>query len=78
LMGKNISDTQIDKKYDDCSLRLHEKYLRNMAKKKAEVLVLEREAGGTDAELAKLVEQGTDVSDNLKTVFTQRGHIQRR
>jgi DNA primase len=78
LMGKNISDTQIDKKYDDCSLRLHEKYLRNLAKKKAEVLVLEREAGGTDAELAKLVEQGTDVSDNLKTVFTQRGHIQRR
>ena len=78
LIGKNINDTQIDKKYDDCALRLHEKYLRSLERKKEQVLVLERESGGIDAELAKQKEQGIDISEHLKSVFTQRGQYQRR
>jgi DNA primase len=78
LLGRNLPETQIERKYADCSSLLRVKYLRNLEKKKAQVLVTEREAGGTDAELAKLEEQGIAVSENLKTVFTQRGQYQKR
>jgi DNA primase len=78
LLARNYPDTNIEKKYADCSLRLREKYLRNMEKKKAQVLALEREEGGTDAELARLAEQGIGISENLKTVFTKRSQYRRR
>ena len=45
------------------------------------MLALEAESGGTAAELAKLKEQGIDVSIQLGEVFTQkarRGQEQRR
>ena len=78
IMARQMSDTNIEKKYNDCSLRLHEKYLRSMEKKKAQILALEREEKGAEAELAKQAEQGTDISEHLKTVFTERNHYQRR
>jgi DNA primase len=78
LIGGKPSGAQIEKKYNDSLQKLKIQYLRNLEEKKSQVLALERESGDTNSDLAKLVEQGTDVSDNLKTVFTQRGHIQRR
>jgi DNA primase len=78
LLGKKIPATQIERKYADCSLRLQEEYLRHLERKKSQVLALERETGGTDAELAKQKEQGNDVPANLKEVFTQRGLHQKR
>jgi DNA primase len=78
LVEKKIPATQLERKYADCSLRLKEEYLRHLARKKSQVLALERETGGTDAELSSLTEQGIDVPANLKDVFTQRGLHQKR
>ncbi len=53
-------------------LRLREKFLRSLEAKRGEVLALEAESGGTAAELAKLQEQGVDVSAQLGEVFVRR------
>jgi hypothetical protein len=69
LVNKNIPASHIEQKYANCVLRLREKYLRSLEKKREAVLTLEAEAGGTSAELAKLQEQGIEVSTELKEVF---------
>lgn len=73
LIKKNIPANQIEQKYADSVHRLEEKWLRNLELKKAEVLTVERESGGTAAELAKLKELG--VSTQLGEVFTQRSRM---
>jgi hypothetical protein len=67
--------SQTERKYSftDCILRLREKFLRNLEEKQAEVLALEAESGGNAAELAKLQEQGIEVSIQLGEVFAQKG-----
>ena len=72
LATKSLLNTQIEQKYDNCVLRLREKYLRSLETKRAEILALEAESGGTAAELAKLEEQGIEVSVQLGEVFVQR------
>lgn len=81
LVNKNIPATRIEQKYASCVLRLREKFLRGLEKKREAILTLEAEAGGTSAELAKLQEQGTEISTELKEVFTlkaKRGQELRR
>ncbi len=81
LINKNIPANQIEQKYADCVLRLREKFLRGLETKREAALTLEAEAGGTVAELAKLKEQGIEVSTKLREVFTQkagRGRERRR
>jgi len=56
----------------DCMLRLQEKWLRNFEAKKAELLAIEAEAGGTEAELNKLQEQGIEEHKQLKDIFNRR------
>ncbi len=67
--------SQTERKYSftDCILRLREKFLRNLEEKQSEVLALEAESGGNAAELAKLQEQGIEVSIQLGEVFAQKG-----
>ena len=72
LITMSLLDTQIEQKYNSCVLRLREKFLRNLETKRAEVLALEAESGGTAAELAKLEEQGIEVSVQLGEIFAQR------
>ncbi len=81
LIGKSILDTQMEQRYTNYILRLREEYLKGLARKRAAELASEAEAGGTAAELAKLKEQGIEVSIQLGQVFTQksqRGRQQRR
>ncbi len=81
LINKNILADQIEQRYTDCILNLRKKCLQNLEAKKAEVLALEAEVGGTVAELAKLKEQGIEGSTGLREIFTQkarRGQGQRR
>lgn len=59
---------------DDCILRLQEKWLRNLEARKAELLTMEAESGGSAAELNKLQEQGIEESKQLKSIFTRQGH----
>jgi len=72
LINKNIPANQIQQKYTSSVLRLREKFLRSLETKRGAVLALEAEAGGTAAELAKLEEQGIEVSIQLGEVFTQK------
>ncbi|MFC2011180.1 DNA primase [Chloroflexota bacterium] len=81
LINRNIPANQIEQKYTDCVIRLREKFLRGLETKRGAALTLEAEAGGTVAELAKLKEQGIEVSTKLREVFTQkvsRGQERRR
>jgi len=72
LVKRDLPATQLERKCADCVLRLREKFLRSLEMKRQEVLTLEAESGGTAAELAKLEEQGIDVSLQLGEVFTQK------
>ncbi len=74
LVGRSLPPNQIEDKYASCVLRLREKYLRSLAAKREAALALEAELGGSAAELAKLQEQGTDISASLKEVFAEKGH----
>ena len=76
LITRNLppaSQTERQYSFTDCILRLREKFLRNLEEKQAEVLALEAESGGNAAELAKLQEQGIEVSIQLGEVFAQKG-----
>jgi len=55
--------------FTDCALRLREEFLRNLVRKKEELLSLERSLGGDAAELAKLEEQGIEADMQLGQVF---------
>ena len=75
LVTKSLPPTtqaERDDVFASCILRLREKFLRSLAANGAEVLALEAESGGTEAELAKLQEQGVEVSVQLGEVFTQK------
>ena len=72
LINKSLPANQIEQKYTSCVLRLREKFLRSLETKREAVLALEAEAGGTAAELAKLEEQGIEVSIQLGEVFSQK------
>ena len=81
LINKSILATQIEERYNKYVLRLREEYLRGLERKREAIFTLEAETGGTAAELAKLEEQGIEVSTELREVFTQkarRGQGQRR
>ncbi len=72
LTTMNLPANQIEQKYANCILRLREKYLRDLEAKRGEILALAAESGGSAAELAKLQEQGIEVSAQLGEVFTQK------
>jgi len=72
LVNKSLPANQIEPKYTSCVLRLQEEFLRSLATKRGAALALEAELGGTAAELAKLEEQGIEVSIQLGEVFTQK------
>lgn len=79
LAKKNLPAARVERRYADYALRLRERFLRSLEAKRAEVFALEAESGGTAAELAKLEEQGIEVSVQLGEVFNQRaGQEQQR
>jgi len=72
LMSKSLPPAQLEQRYKSYRLRLREKYLRSLEAKRAEILALEVELGGTGADLAKLKEEGIEPSIQLREVFTQK------
>ncbi|MFH0914581.1 MAG: DNA primase [Chloroflexota bacterium] len=71
ILSRSLVEDKIEEKFADIVLRLRERYLRGLEAKRRELLTLAREAGGTEAELAKLAE-GTEISTKLGEVFAQR------
>jgi len=73
FVAKTLPPTQIERYFIDSVTRLRGKYLKSLETKRAALLTLEAEAGGTAAELAKLKEQGIEVSVQLGEVFAEEG-----
>ncbi len=63
---------------NDYIIRLQEKRLRNLETKKQELLAVEAETGGIEAQLAKLEEQGIEVSKQLREIFIKQNHRRQR
>jgi DNA primase len=72
----NESETIRRETINDCIIRLQERRLRNLEVEKQELLAIEAETGGTTAQLAKLEEQGLEISKQLREVFTKQKHRQ--
>lgn len=72
LSQKDLPPAPADKKLANCVLRMKERYLRNLEARKSDVLALEAETGGSDAELAKLREQGIETSVRLSEIFAKK------
>lgn len=62
----------------DCLIRLQEKRLRTLEARKQELLAVEAESGGIEAQLAKLEEQGIEVSKQLREIFIKQNHRRQR
>lgn len=62
----------------DCIARLQEKRLRNLEMKRQELLAIEAEVGGVEAQLAKLEEQGIEISKQLREIFIKQNHRHQR
>ena len=75
LINKNLPTNQIERKFADCVLRLRREFLRSLESKRAEVLALEAESGGIGADLAKLEEQGIEVSVQLGEAEVRRDSL---
>jgi DNA primase len=69
LISRNILGNEIEKRYADCVLRLRERFLRNLERKKAELFALEAETEERSAVLAKYEELGMNNKDELKQIF---------
>jgi DNA primase len=62
---------------NQCINRLQEKRLRTLESQKQELLAIEAEIGGTAAQLAKLEEQGLEISKQLHEVFIKQSQRHR-
>jgi len=72
LITKSLPANQVEQKYTNCTLRLQEKFLRDLEAKREAVFALEAESGGTAAELAKLEEEGIEIAIQLGEVLTKK------
>jgi len=71
------NETTRHETFDDCVTRLQEKRLKSLEAKKQELLAIEAETGGIEAQLAKLEEQGLEVSKQLKEIFLKQNNRRR-
>jgi len=72
LMAKDLPSEQVGPRWEDCVLNLRKKYQRNLETKREQAFALEAQSGGSNAELAKLEEQGIEPSIQLKEIFAQK------
>jgi len=61
----------------DCVIRLQERRLRTLESQNQELLAIEAGIGGTAAQLARLEEQGLEITKQLKEVFIKQNHRRR-
>jgi len=69
-----LEEKESERRYslDSCVLRLREKWLRGLERKRQELLAQEAEAGGHKAALAKHQEHGTETGTQIKGVYELR------
>ncbi|MFC2033512.1 toprim domain-containing protein, partial [Chloroflexota bacterium] len=72
LLNMNLPPAMTEQKFKQCLLRLQEDFLKGIEARNAEILTSESEIGGTEAELAKLEEQGIETSSQLAEVHKRQ------
>ena len=72
LLNMNLPPAMTEQKFKQCLLRLQEDFLKGIEARNAEILTSESEIGGTEAELAKLEEQGIENSTQLAEVHKRQ------
>jgi len=72
LMTRRLLDTQVEQRYNNCVLRLREEFLKGLERKREAMFALEAETKGSGADLARLKEEGVEVSIELAKVFAKR------
>lgn len=74
IINKSLPATIVEQRYTDCVLELRKRYLRNLAARRAEILALAAESGGSGADLAKIEEEGIElgISTQLKEIFAHK------
>ena len=77
IMGRSLPANNVEHRFIDCILELKKQYYRSFEAKRAEILTLEVESGGTGADLARLEEEGIEPSTQLREVFARKNQKQR-
>jgi DNA primase len=72
LAAKSLPSNRVEERYSDYVRSLRLRFLRNLEAKNAEMLALEAETGGAGADLAKLKEQGIEISSQIREIFQQK------
>ena len=72
LVNKSLLPNQLELRYAEYLRQLRIRFLKSLEAKRAEIFALEAEAGGTDAELAKLEEEGIEPSIGLREAYSQK------
>ncbi len=72
VISKNLPAKNVEQRYSDCVLQLRKQYLRNLEARRAEMLTLEREMGGEEAELARQKQDGIESSQQMNAIFIQK------
>jgi len=72
LLAKDLPASQIELKWEDCLLRLQQKYLSDLARKREEALSSKPELGLTIDVLGKFQEPAKEISDKLSELFVQK------
>ena len=72
LVNKSLLPNQLELRYAEYLRQLRIRFLKSLEAKRAGIFALEAEAGGTDAELAKLEEEGIEPSIGLREAYSQK------
>jgi hypothetical protein len=67
-----LPDDHVEQRYAGYVLRLREEYLRRREREREDIFAQEAESGGATAGRAKLEEQGMEISEELKKIFTRK------
>lgn len=72
LTAKNLPRMDIERRYDDYTSRLKERFFRNIEARRAEKFALEAESHGTGTDLAKLAAEGMEPANQLREIHHSR------
>ena len=72
IASRELPSDRIDERDTDYRYRLEERYYKNLAAKRAEILALEREAKGPGADLDKLKKDGIEDELRLKDIYERK------
>jgi DNA primase len=75
LAARPLPGDEVETRYDDCVLRLRERFLRSLKRRQEEILTLEAESGEHTADLDRIQQECLQVNEELKIIFNSRARV---